>query len=61
MTPSAAQRYEQALALHRGGRLDEADRLYREVLAEQPAHFGCACTCWASSKASAAGTHRRPI
>jgi predicted TPR repeat methyltransferase len=37
---SVEQRYEQALALHRSGRLDEADALYREVLAAEPAHFG---------------------
>jgi predicted TPR repeat methyltransferase len=36
----AQQRYEEALALHRGGRLDDAVALYHEVLAEQPAHFG---------------------
>ena len=41
MPASPATRcYEQALALHRSGRLDEADSLYGEVLAIEPAHFG---------------------
>ncbi|MDA0703165.1 MAG: sulfotransferase [Proteobacteria bacterium] len=34
--PEAA--FARALALHKNGRLDEAERLYREVLAEQPHH-----------------------
>ena len=34
------QRYERALALHRGGQLGEAAALYREVLASEPGHFG---------------------
>ncbi len=32
--------YERAVALHRGGQLDEAAALYREVLTGEPAHFG---------------------
>jgi predicted O-linked N-acetylglucosamine transferase (SPINDLY family) len=31
--------FQQALALHRSGRHDEAERLYREVLAAAPRHF----------------------
>jgi len=37
---STQQGYEQALAHHRGGRLDEAAALYRDVLDSEPAHFG---------------------
>ena len=36
--PTAA--FQQGLALHQQGRLDEAEALYRAVLAAQPAHFG---------------------
>jgi predicted O-linked N-acetylglucosamine transferase (SPINDLY family) len=32
--------FQQGLALHRQGRLDDAEALYRTVLAAQPAHFG---------------------
>jgi len=32
-------KFQQALALHRGRRLDAAERLYREILAEDPRHF----------------------
>ena len=32
--------HERAIALHRGGQLGEAEALYREVLASEPAHFG---------------------
>ena len=32
-------RFQQALALHRGRRLEEAERLYREILAREPRHF----------------------
>jgi predicted TPR repeat methyltransferase len=39
-TGGQPQRYERALALHRGGQLDEAAALYREVLANEPEHFG---------------------
>ena len=35
-------RYEQALALHRGGDLDRAARLYRAILQIEPIHFGAA-------------------
>ena len=38
--PGVAPTHERALALHRGGRLDEAAALYGEVLAGEPAHFG---------------------
>ena len=34
-----ARSFEQALALHRGGRLDEADRIYAAILAADPRHF----------------------
>jgi len=37
-SPAAAQ-VEQALALHRQGRLFEAEQLYRSLLARRPAHF----------------------
>ena len=32
--------FQQGLALHQQGRLDDAEALYRAVLAAQPAHFG---------------------
>ncbi|MFI5002640.1 MAG: tetratricopeptide repeat protein, partial [Reyranellales bacterium] len=32
--------FQRGLALHQQGRLDEAEALYREVLAKQAAHFG---------------------
>jgi protein O-GlcNAc transferase len=32
--------FQQGLALHQQGRLDDAEALYRTVLAAQPAHFG---------------------
>ncbi len=32
-------KFRQALALHRGRRLDAAERLYRDILAEDPRHF----------------------
>ena len=32
-------RLQQALALHRGRKLEDAERLYREILAEEPRHF----------------------
>ena len=32
-------RLQQALAMHRGRRLEDAERLYREILAEEPRHF----------------------
>ena len=34
------QRYDDALTLHRSGRLDEADAAYRALLAEDPANAG---------------------
>ncbi len=37
---SAAQRFEEALSLHRGGNLREAARLYRAILASDREHFG---------------------
>jgi predicted TPR repeat methyltransferase len=37
---NADRRYEQAAALHRGGHPGEAETLYREVLADEPSHFG---------------------
>jgi predicted TPR repeat methyltransferase len=40
LTGSAPQRYERALALHRGGQLGEAAALYHQVLASEPEHFG---------------------
>src|SRR5258706_1485158 len=36
----AGRGYEQAVALHRDGQLDEAAVLYREVLTREPADFG---------------------
>src|SRR5471030_2167852 len=35
-----ATTFQQGLALHQEGRLDEAEVLYRAILAAQPAHFG---------------------
>jgi protein O-GlcNAc transferase len=35
-----ATTFQQGLALHQQGRLDEAEVLYRAILAAQPAHFG---------------------
>jgi protein O-GlcNAc transferase len=35
-----ATQFQQGFALHRQGRLDEAEAIYRRVLASQPAHFG---------------------
>ena len=32
--------FQQAMALHQQGRLDQAEALYRAILAVQPAHFG---------------------
>jgi predicted O-linked N-acetylglucosamine transferase (SPINDLY family) len=32
--------FQQGLALHQQGRLDEAERLYQSVLAQNPSHFG---------------------
>jgi len=32
--------YEQAVALHRGGQLEQAAALYRDVLATDPEHAG---------------------
>src|SRR5476651_2014999 len=32
--------FRQGMALHQQGRLDEAEALYRSILAAQPAHFG---------------------
>ena len=40
MGVNTRQIHNQALAFHRGGRLDEAAALYREVLDNEPAHFG---------------------
>jgi len=37
--PAPAALFAKALALHRTGRLDEAEALYRQVLAAQPSHF----------------------
>ena len=34
------QRYDDALALHRSGRLDEANAAYRALLADEPANAG---------------------
>ncbi|HEX5128221.1 MAG TPA: tetratricopeptide repeat protein [Usitatibacter sp.] len=36
--PPGAQRVQRALQLHQAGRIDEAERLYREVLREEPGH-----------------------
>ncbi len=38
-TRQIAARFKAALALHRGGRLDEARSLYRAILRAQPRHF----------------------
>src|SRR6202521_85288 len=38
-TRQQAQTVQQALALHRQGRLAEAERLYRAALAQQPRQF----------------------
>src|SRR5437867_1822813 len=38
-TPAFATKVQQALALHRQGRFDEAERLYRAALAKQPQQF----------------------
>ncbi|SKA06013.1 Predicted O-linked N-acetylglucosamine transferase, SPINDLY family [Enhydrobacter aerosaccus] len=38
-TADPAVAFEQGFALHRQGRLDEAERCYRSVLAGQPSHF----------------------
>ncbi len=38
LSPDAA--FQQGLALHQQGRLDQAEALYRDVLAAQPQHFG---------------------
>jgi hypothetical protein len=35
-----ATQFQQGFALHRQGRLDEAEAIYRGVLASQPARFG---------------------
>jgi protein O-GlcNAc transferase len=37
---TTAAGFQQGLALHQKGRLDEAEALYRSVLARQPGHFG---------------------
>ena len=37
-TEQSGQSVAQALALHREGRLDEAERIYRRILAAEPAH-----------------------
>ena len=37
----AASLLTEALALHQGGRLDEAERIYDRILAAQPGHFDC--------------------
>ena len=34
-----ASTLDEALALHRQGRLDEADRIYGDILARDPEHF----------------------
>ncbi len=33
-------KFDQAMALHQQGRLAEAERIYREILRQQPNHFG---------------------
>src|SRR5215470_6775520 len=38
-SPTAAQVVQQALGLHRQGRLFEAEALYGSVLAQRPQHF----------------------
>ncbi len=35
-----------AIKLHQHGRVDEAEKAYREILTVQPSHPG-ACTSWA--------------
>jgi Flp pilus assembly protein TadD/2-polyprenyl-3-methyl-5-hydroxy-6-metoxy-1,4-benzoquinol methylase len=39
MPSKAEQRFAQALTLHQSGRLDEAERLYRQVLTRHPDHL----------------------
>ncbi|MBV8752801.1 MAG: tetratricopeptide repeat protein [Hyphomicrobiales bacterium] len=39
MPSDAEQRFAQALSLHQSGRLDEAERLYRQVLKRHPDHL----------------------
>ena len=38
--PGTAADFQQAVALHKQGRLAEAEPIYREILAREPAHFG---------------------
>ena len=37
--------FEQALALHRGGRLDEAERVYNTILVADPQHCDALHLC----------------
>jgi predicted TPR repeat methyltransferase len=39
MTPPASRDFEQGLALHQQGRLDEAEACYRRMLRKAPTHF----------------------
>jgi Tfp pilus assembly protein PilF len=39
-TPTIQQRFDQALRLHQAEHLQEAEQLYRQILAEQPEHSG---------------------
>src|SRR5262249_36245638 len=39
LNPDAAARFTQALAFHQAGRLNEAARLYQDILQESPQHF----------------------
>jgi predicted O-linked N-acetylglucosamine transferase (SPINDLY family) len=39
VTPSDTAKFQAAVAMHRQGRLDQAEQVYREILLAQPQHF----------------------